>query len=62
MREDRNEQFTQELAIDVNVVVLLAIVFDSAQIHLQVSDHVADDEADANDSGDRHDVLFANGG
>ena len=32
-----------------------------AEVHLQVADHVDDDEADADDAGDRHHVLLADG-
>jgi hypothetical protein len=50
-REDRDEQLAEELAVVVDVLL--------ADEHLQVADHVRDDVAEADDPGDRHDVLLA---
>ena len=60
-RQERHEQLAEELAVDVDVVDLLAVVLDEPEVHLEVADHVDDDEADADDAGDRHHVLLADG-
>jgi hypothetical protein len=59
---ERHEQLTQALGIDVDVVGLGAFVLDRPEIDLEVADHVGDDESDQGDTGDRHDVLLADGG
>ena len=56
--EQRHEQLAQELAVDVDVVLPV----DDAEVHLEVADHVHDHEADADQAGDRHHVLLADGG
>ena len=59
---DRHEQLAQVLAVDVEVVVADAVVLDDPEVHLEVADHVRDDEPDPDDPGDRHHVLLADGG
>ena len=60
-RQQRDEQLAEELAVDVDVVDLLAVVVDQPEVHLEVADHVGDDEADADDARDGHHVLLADG-
>jgi hypothetical protein len=60
-RQQRHQQLTQELAVDVDVVGPLAVVVDQPEVHLQVADHVHDDEPDADDARDGHHVLLADG-
>lgn len=61
MRQDWDEKLAQKLTINIDVVGLLAVVFDGTEVDLQVADHVPDNEANADNPGDRHDVLLANG-
>ena len=57
-RQQRHEELAEELAVDVDVVLAV----DDAEVHLEVADHVHEHEADADQPGDRHDVLLADGG
>ncbi len=60
--QDRHEDVAEELAVVVDVVHELVAFGDDAEVHLEVADHVPDDEADPDDPGDRHDVLLADCG
>ena len=51
--QDRHEELAEPLAVVVEVL--------GPEVHLQVADHVDEDEAHQHDPGDRHDVLLADG-
>ena len=61
-RQRGHEQLAQPLAVEVDVVALLALMGDDPEVHLEVADHVHHDEAHADQTGDGHHVLLADCG
>ena len=59
--KQRDQEFSQELAVDICVVDHLAVVFHNTEIELQVSGHVGQHEPEQHDAGDGHHPLLANG-
>ena len=51
------KNWIQQLLKEVRVVVEVALT----HVHLQVADHVEEHKAQQTNTGDRHDVLLANG-
>ena len=60
--KDRRQQLAQALGVEVDVVDRLAVVFDHAQVQLDVAEHVEQHEPQQHDAGDGHHPLLAHRG